>query len=216
MRTDEKTLRHVLELARTEINRSQPLLALEHLRTIHSDIDGLSGTALSAEYQLSYAEALSAMNEDAAEREFEEALSRLSMLETRELILELRAREHLAQFLSRKRRPLHARKHYESAEGVAVDASLREDADRIRLCVIKIDLESANDPQLASLQNLRKAAAEDGSRHHHQLTAWIHYSAQTKEAESGLVNARQRGVASVDYFRGLLSWIRNSANEAAD
>jgi hypothetical protein len=212
MRTDEKTLRHILDLARADINRSQPFLALEHLRTIRSQIDDLSGTPLWAEYQLSYAEAVSAMNEDAAEREFEEALSRLSMLEDRDLTLELRAYEHLAQFLCRKHRPSPARKYYQLAENVAVDAGLREDADRIRLCVIRIDLETSNDPQLASFQNLKKAA-EDGYCHHHQLTAWIQYSTQVKEAERGLLNARQRGTASVDYFRGLLSSIRNNADE---
>lgn len=155
------------------------------------------------------------MNDDAAEREFEEALQRLSILERRELTLELRAHEHFAQFLSHKRRAPAARKHYQSAETVAIDAELREDADRVRLCIVRLDLESAHDPQLASFQNLKKAAAQDGYCHRHQLAAWIHYLDELRDGERGLVNARQRGVASVDYFRGLLSSIRNTTNEIA-
>ncbi len=213
---DEERLRHTLELARAENNRQQPLLALGHLKTISSQIDDLSGTALWAEHQLSYAEALSAMNDDAAEREFQEALLRVSNLETRDLTLELRAHEHFAQFQSRKQRPSAAREHYQSAESIAVNAGLQEDADRVHLCIIRIDLESAHDPQLGSFQNLKKAAAQEGSTHQQQLAAWIHYLAEVQDRERGLLNARQRGVASVDYFLGVLSLIGNSANEIAD
>src|SRR5258708_2779089 len=90
MKTNEKTLRHVLDLARAEINQQRPQRALEHLRTIREQIDELRKTPLWAEFQITYAEALGAMCLDAAEHEFQEAFLRLSELSPREPILELR------------------------------------------------------------------------------------------------------------------------------
>ncbi len=217
MKTDEKTLRHVLDLARAEINRQRPRLALEHLRTIHEQIDQLRTLPLWAEFQLIYAEALSAMNVDAAEHEFQEALSRLSKLNPREPILELRAEEHFADFLSRRGRVPLARGHYQSAESIAVDSGLREDADRIRLSTISMDLQSSNSQQWKSFQNLKKAAAECNYRHTPQLSAWIRYSDQLREqVNRGLMNAREGEIASPDFFKGLLRSIGTDPDEDTD
>jgi len=217
MKADEKTLRHVIDLARAEINHNRPNLAMEHLRTIREQIDGLRGLPLWAEFQMIYAEALSAMNLDGAEAEFEKALSRLSEMNPRESILEMRAEEHYAHFLSRKDRVPLAREHYQSAETIAVDSGLREDADRIRLCVIKMDLQSSKDPQLKSFRNLKNAAAECESPNSRQLAAWIRYSDQRREQiDRGLMNAREGAIASPDFFKGLLISLERGLDEDGD
>ncbi len=217
MKIDEKTLRHVLDVARGEINRQRPRLALEHLKTIHEQIDELGTGSLWAEFQVIYAEALSAMNMDAAEHEFHEALSRLSQVDPPEPILELRTEEHFADFLSRKGRVPLAREHYQSAENIAVESSLREDADRIRLSIVSMDLQDSKNPQWKSFLNLKRAAAECNSPHTRQLNVWIRYSEQLQEQiDRGLMNAREGAIASVDHFKSLLTSVERDLDEDDD
>jgi hypothetical protein len=212
---DESNLRHILDLARAEINRQQPHLALPHLKTIWPDLDDFHETPLWAEAQLTYAEALAATNDPGAEAEFNEALKRISELPEPNPGLKMRAHEHLACHLARKRASSRAREHYHFAQKLAVDSGLEEDASRVHLCTIALDLESDQGAQRASFQNLKKAAAEYGATWKEQLLAWMRYLGELQEQERGLLNARQRGVASVEYFHGVLSAIRNNAHEIA-
>ena len=101
---DEKQIRHVIELARTEINKQKPRLALEYLRRIQCDIEALRGTAVSAEHQLAYAEAFDAMNDPASEMEFEDAINQVSNLPDRDPLLEMRCHEHFAANCPKGRR----------------------------------------------------------------------------------------------------------------
>jgi hypothetical protein len=212
---DEKMLRHILELARGDVLRGQAPRALEYLRTILSDIDDLPETPIWAEYQLIYAGALAGMNDRGAEAAFEEALMRISVLPESDAGLLLRAHEDFGRYLAGRHSHLIALKHYKAAEGIAVEAGMLEDAARVYLCIVRIDLESSRDPRLESLQNLKKAA-KDLYTAREQQRAWVQYCQELEESGRVLVAARKGSVASVDYFRGVLSTVRRTSNEAAD
>jgi hypothetical protein len=213
---DDKTLRQALDLARADVNRQQPHRALNQLRAIDIQIEDSPETYPWAEAKLISAEALAALEDPGAMYEFEEAIRRISSISERDLALEMRAHEHFAKHLAEKRHTGRAREHYQLAERIAEEAELREDADRIHLCIILIDLQSGHDPRLSSFQNLKRAAAEEANTYREQLAAWVHYLDEFRHRQTGLVYARQREVASVDYFRGVLSLIRKSGHGTAD
>ena len=210
MEQNDGKLKHTLELARTEINRQNPHLALEYLKTVQRDVEDMAGSSAWAEHQLLSAEALSAYGDPAAETEFQEALQRISNLPVRDLGLEMRANEHFGNYLaSFARRRSLARQHYESAKRVAVESSLPEDSARLQLFISKIDLEADQDPRLRSFQNLMKAAAELHSTAQEQLAAWTVYWSYDEQKKQGLVAARGAGIASVEYFLGLLTSVKS-------
>ncbi len=210
--TDEESVRHFLDLARRDVLRGQPYQALGHLRTIQSQIDSLPRTSPSAEHELIYAGALAGMNDPGAEAAFEGTFQRISELLEPDPALEMRAHEDFGKYLAGKCAHLTARKHFQSAERIAVDLDWPEDAARIQMCIVRINLETAKDPRLPSFQNL-KQAAKDGFTAEEQQTAWIHYCNEIEDRERGLVAARKGDVASVDYFRGVLSAVRRRQNE---
>lgn len=213
---DEKMLQHILNLARADVHRGQSPLALEHLRTIRLDIDGLAGTLPWAEWQLIYAGALAGMNDDGAEMAFEEAFGRISKLEAPDPELMFRAHEDRARYLAgRDAKCRRALEYCKSAERIALEAGMLEDAARMYLCVVRIDLSINNDPRLESLRNLRKAA-KDRYTAREQQAAWIQYCHELEDSRDVLHAARNFNAASVEYFRGALATLRRSSNEAAD
>ncbi len=212
---DEKMLRHILELARADVLRGQAPRALGHLRTVLSDIENLPETSIWAEYQLIYAGALAGMNDRGAEAAFEEVFTRISALQESDTELMFRAHEDFGRYLAGRHSQPLALTHYKSAERIALEAGMLEDAARVYLCIVRIDLESNRDPRLESLQNLKRAA-KDLYTACEQQRAWVQYCQELEESGRVLVAARNGSVASVDYFRGALSTVRRASNEAAD
>jgi hypothetical protein len=143
MEGNDENLVHTLQIARAEVIRLRPHVALEHLRTILRNTEDMPGTSVWAEHQLIYAGALAATGDEASELEFERALERIRNLPTRDIQLEMRAHEDFADFLVRfAHRPSLARQHYESARQLAVEHGLHEPSARLQLRIIKIDLEN--------------------------------------------------------------------------
>lgn len=209
---DEKDLRHIVQLARDEVNRQNAPLALQYLNEIRADIDEYAGTLVWAEHQLTFAETLASMRDPIlraeALPEFEEAARRVSNLPERHLELELRAHEHFAMFLASSRRRSVAKTHYELATRAAVEAGLKQETARVQLKMIKNDLECDESPLLPSLRNFRKAASEKGSTPQQQLAAWLLYVGENEELTHSLVAARKGPAASVEYFRDLLNSVK--------
>ncbi len=154
---DEKMLRHILELARADVLRGQAPRALGHLRTVLSDIENLPETSIWAEYQLIYAGALAGMNDRGAEAAFEEVFTRISALQESDTELMFRAHEDFGRYLAGRHSQPLALTHYKSAERIALEAGMLEDAARVYLCIVRIDLESNRDPRVASVDYFRGA-----------------------------------------------------------
>jgi hypothetical protein len=210
MTTDEK-VRRAVDLARREVNRGQSALALSHLKGVQFDVEDVQGTQPWADYQLTSAEALAATNDRAAKSEFEEALARISNLHEPDAAMQMRAHEHFGAYLVGKQRRSLARQHYAAAKQLAVERSWHEDTARIQLLIIAVDLESDDDNQIGSLQNLRSAAKERGYTAQELLSAWMLYCGAREDDGQDILAARKRNdsMASVEYFRSLLRSIRN-------
>jgi hypothetical protein len=209
MHDADSNLDHTVELARAEVNRQRPELAIKHLRTIQSEMENMAGSPIWADHQLLFAEALSAKGDPASETEFEEAFRRIRNLSVRSPDLEMRVYEHFADYLVRFAHRLSlARQYFEAAKKVAVECSRQEDPARLQLRIIAIDLRVDEDPQLESFQNLKRASLEMHSTPQEQLAAWILYQGEVNEKARGLMAARHWSVASVDYFRGLLTSVK--------
>jgi hypothetical protein len=212
---DQRMLQHILSLARADVHRGQSFLALGHLKAILAEVDSLPGTHLSAEYSLVYAGALAGMDDQGADTAFREVFQRIGELEEPDHELLFRAHDDYGRYLAGKCAHATALANYKSAERVALGAGMVEDAARVHLCITRIDLESTRDPRLESFRNLKRAAKDQYTAREQQI-AWIQYCEDMKEAEQIRVAARHGSVASSEYFRGVLSSIRRSSNEAAD
>ncbi len=123
--------------------------------------------------------------------------------------MEIRVHEHFADYLACfARQRSVARQHYQAARQSAVERKLLEDNARLQLRIIKIDLESDQDPRLSSFQNFKKAAAELHCTAQEQLAAWMLYWGDSEEKKRGLIATRKASLASVEYFRGLLTSVK--------
>lgn len=207
MTEDEKTLRHILDLARACVHRGQAYQALGYLNSVQSQIDDLAETSLWAEHELIYAGALGGMADPGAEVAFEETFERLAKLPEPDQPLKMLAHADFGKYLAEQRAYRRAREHYQFAERLAENLERVEDAAHYQMCIIRIDLEDDRNPQLGALQML-KDAAKDGYTALEQREAWIHYTEEFQGSGTQLVAARKRCEASVDYFRGVLSGIR--------
>ncbi|HTQ60773.1 MAG TPA: hypothetical protein VMI32_11145 [Candidatus Solibacter sp.] len=148
----------------------------------------------------------------AAERAFNDALERISMLEEPDPTLEMLGHEDNGKYLAERRAFMRARNHYGLAERIAERLDQIEDVARIQLCVIRIDLDERKDPRLKAFQRM-KEAAKDGYTHLEQREGWIHYTDTFQKYGTQLISTRKGDEASVEYFRGVLSLIRRRRSE---
>jgi hypothetical protein len=159
---------------------------------------------------LLFADAYAALGSSGAETYFEVALERAQEIidPNVSLCLQMRVYEDFAKFLAsvEHRRSL-ARTHNESAKKIAIKLGRLEDAARLQLRILKIDLESDEDIRLHDFQQLRKAANELGSSYQRQLAAWHLYEGEHAQGARGRLAARGANCASIEYFRRLLSSI---------
>ena len=202
--------KHVLERAKAAINQQDPHLALRHLRSIERLVEDLPGTPIWADHRITLAEAYSALNNDAASGFFEEALERLSEVDEHQASLELRANEHYADHLYRfAKRLSKARELFANAKPWATRIG-KEDTARVQMKIIGIDLQVDNDPELENFQTLRRVARQRHATCQTQLAVWMQHLGQQDRASRGLRAARNRCLASEQYFADLIFSIKDS------
>ncbi len=205
-------LRHTLDYARKEINRQNAPLALQYLDGIRHEVEELGAGALWAEHRLLLAEAEGAKGDPAAEALFEEALERIVDLSDSRADLEMRAREHFGDYLlCFARRPSLAQPQYERAKTIAIEGRLFEESAHINLKLIRVHLEIDRDEELANYKIFRGVASKRGYTHQVQLAAWTVHSGNMGKQQVGMRFARQRTVASEEYFLELLESVRKTS-----
>ncbi len=200
---DVKRIWHTLELARTEANRGRPDLARHYLSEISREIDQLEGSVCWAAYSLALAEVYAVSDDDAAGGFFEEAIERMNHVSDFPAQLKLHVHEDFGKYLSRQGYRSKARLQFETAKKMAVELNLLEVSAKNSLRLMKIDLELDGDPQLASFQNMKKAALDRGETHQAQLAVWLQHWGSIEARRQGLKFARNERVASKEYFAGL-------------
>ena len=202
-------IRHILNLARAEINRQDPDLALQLLTRVRVDVEKHEGTWVWVEHRLLIAQALSAKGNDGAEQFFERVLEEIPKLEGTQAETELVANEHFGDFLVRHaRKPSKARDYYSRALEIALALGLREDAARIRLRLTRINLEVDKDLLLADFKVLKRVGKQQHYTCQEQLAAWELHTGECEEAGERLRFARESDSAKEKYFAHLLGVVR--------
>jgi hypothetical protein len=207
---NKQKLRHTLDLAKACVHRGQAPQALEHLKSIQSEIEDLAGSSFWAEHELIYAGALAGMNNHDAKLVFEDAIGRCTRLSEPDPALLMTAHCDYAIYLAGRRATANqACEHYRQAEQLADSLGLEESVAHFQMCVIGLDLQKTNSPQFAAFQKLQEAS-RDGYTEVQQREAWIHYTTELDGFGSQLVATRDGAKASTDYFRGVLSAIKRA------
>ena len=209
-------IQRAFELARDCVKRGEVHQASAHLRTVLQEIEDRPRTPEWAEYALIYAGILAAMKDDGTDTAYDDALKRISDLPVIPPQLQLRAYDDFGKYLAGGDAFEQAIRYSEQAREIAEVLHQSEDAARLQLRVICLDLRRRNDPLLPDVQNLRKASREDGYTSFEQLEAWIAHSTDLEQESEYLLGARNRGrgqIANVDYWRGKLSEWRRRLRE---
>jgi hypothetical protein len=196
----------ILDIARTEINRSKPGKAIEILNTISRES---LEEHHAAECRRLLAEAYMAKSDPVAGAFFEEAIASFESLQHRAHGHELLAREHFADYLLNYAHcPSKARPFYEAAKRIAVDLRVGQDCARIQMKIELLELSIDQNPELENFARFKKVAEELGCTSETQLAAWTQYKGTITESVQGLRHARNRNQTSEDYFRTLLRSVR--------
>lgn len=211
-------IRRAFELARDCVKRGEAPRALAHLHSVLHEIEDRPLTPEWAEYLVIYAGILASMKDEGAETAYNDAFKRISDVPGIPFHLQLRCHDDYGKHLGEKKSPDldRAIRHSEKAREIAESLHQSEDAARLQLRVIYLDLRRRNDAILPDIQNLRKAAREDGYTAVEQLEAWIAHSTELEQKGAYIKGARNRGrgcVANVDYWRGRLSEVRRRLRE---
>lgn len=211
-------IRNTLDLARRDINRQKPDLALERLRRINLQIDEADPFERT-QYSLLLGEAFSAKRDPGAETYLLEAEERVKAMPirdrelevevlARDLELEMQVYEQLGIFYTFvDKRPSKAKLYFSKAKMAAVEIN-SEAAAGIDLRIIAIDLTIDKDPELENYQILRRVAGE-GFLANDQLAAWhMHLEKKAASQAPALRYARKINVRDEQYFRNLLESIK--------
>jgi hypothetical protein len=199
----------ILVLAKTAINQQHPHLAIEHLTSIERFAEGTPETIFWAEHRLVLAEAYGALGDEVAPSFFEEALERLAKLPEEHPGLELRAKEHYADYLNRfpPRRPSKAREFLVASKRIATHVG-KEDVARVQMKIIGIDLTQDKDTELGNFRTLKRVALQRHATYQRQLVAWMMHLDKQDRTRKGLRAARDKNSASDQYFGDLLDAVR--------
>ena len=217
----QQEIRSTLDLARRDINRQKPNLALERLRRIGRQIDDADPFER-AHYSLLLGEAFAAKRDQAAETYLLEAEERIKAIPVRDLSLEiqtlvrdleleLRVYEQLGKFYTFVvKNPNKAKDYFYRAKSEALGLNRPEVAAENELMIIAINLKISNDPDLEYFQMLRRVAGEDYLAKD-QLSAWYMYLENKSASQpSTLLYARKADVWDEQYFRNLLKSAKES------
>jgi len=206
---DAGKIQRTLELARNAVNTSKPDSAIELVSSLGLDGEQEGFERFWADSRLVLAEAYMAKRDGVAETFFEEALTSIAALAERDSMLELRANEHYADYLSNyigcrsKARP-----RYDLAKQLAVENHLDEDIARIQLKIELLELTIDTHVELENFRIFKGVAERGGFRHQDQLAAWMQYKGTLPEAFRGLKFARKKNEVSPQYFISLLESVK--------
>jgi hypothetical protein len=208
---DTRLVRHSLDLARDEINRQRPDLALGYLQNIQSKVENLEGQPMWVEHHLLLAESYAAKCDPVAESLFEEVFERLESLPEKPPLLSLLAHEHFGDLLVRlSGRRSVARDHFEEARRIAITENLREESSRIELKLTHIRLAMDSDPEFPNFTSFRRVAKNGGYTYCVQLASWQRHYMNQQHLNVGLRHARKRNVASDGYFADILESVKTT------
>jgi hypothetical protein len=211
---NENKFRTAVEMARTCVHRGQVQQAVAHLETIRFEVEELVGTSIWAEFELTYAGALAATQDPAAESVFSDAFKRISELSEPNPCLQGLAHRDFGKYLAEKRSLKRAREQYRLSEKIAESLDQPEEAAHCQMCIRGIDLQERGDRRLGAFQKLKRAAVIDGATDTDLLNAWINYVDEIQDGTKRMIAARKESEPSVDYFRGLLSQVKRRRSEA--
>lgn len=202
-------IQRTLELARNAINAGKPDGAIELVGSLGLDGEQDGFERFWAESRLILAEAYMAKRKAVAETFFEEALASIVSLPERNSLLEQRANEHYADYLSNfvgcrsKARP-----RYDLAKQFAVENHLDEDIARIQLKIELLELTIDGHAELENFRMFKGLAERGGFTHQDQLATWVQYKGSLPEAFRGLKFARKKNEVSPQYFLSLLESVK--------
>ncbi len=209
---DAGKIQRTLELARNAVNTGKPDSAIELVSSLGLDGDQEGFERFWADSRLVLAEAYMAKRNGVAETFFEEALAAIAALPERDPLLEQRANEHYADYLSNfvgcrsKARP-----RYDLAKQLAVENHLDEDIARIQLKIELLELTIDGHVELENFQMFKGLAERGGFTHQDQLATWMQYKGILPEAFRGLKFARKKNEVSPQYFLSLLESVKVKA-----
>ncbi len=210
---DAGKIQRNLELARSAVNAGKPERAIELVSSMGLDGEQAGFERFWAESRLVLAEAYMAKRDAVAETFFEEAMASIASLsEQKESLLEQRANEHYADYLSNfagcrsKARPM-----YDRAKQLAVVNHLDEDTARIQLKIELLELIIDSHPELENFQMFKGVAERGEFTYQGQLAAWMQYKGALPETFRGLKFARKKNAVSSEYFLSLLNSVRVKA-----
>jgi hypothetical protein len=206
---DAGKIQRTLELARNAVNTGKPDSAIELVSSLGLDGEQEGFERFWADSRLVLAEAYMAKRNAVAETFFEEALASIASLPEKDPLLEQRANEHYADYLSNfvgcrsKARP-----KYDLAKQLAVENHSDEDIARIQLKIELLELTIDGHVELGNFQVFKGVAERGGFRHQDQLAAWMQYKGTLPEAFRGLKFARKKNEVSPQYFISLLESVK--------
>ncbi|MBN1547012.1 MAG: hypothetical protein JW902_10160 [Syntrophaceae bacterium] len=216
---NQQEIKNALDLARRDINRQKPDLALERLRRIERQIDG-ADLFERTHYSLLLGEAFSAKRDPGAETYLLEAEERIKALPVRnrelelevlvrDLELEMRVYEQLGKFYTFvEKRPSKAKNYFSKGKAAAVEINPETAAD-IDLRIIAIDLTIDKDPELENFQILRRVGGE-GYLAQDELAAWRqHLDRKSASQSPALRYARNFNARDEQYFQNLLGSVKD-------
>lgn len=199
-------IRAILEIARREVNRGNPELALEHLRGIRDSINSYEHTPEWVDYSLVAGEAFLSQRSQSAESFLTEAKEKIVTVPNVSDDLRLRVNERLGDFYRNvaPKRPSLAKEYFALAKGVAVMRHVDEEIARIELKIVCTDLQTDKNPKLQDFQTMRRIAKAEHYTDAMQLIAWSHHLGDLGESMNGMYFGRGISEAGEDYFRDLL------------
>lgn len=208
-------LEDTLNLARREIDRGNAGVALQLLRNCRDEAEDAKGTQLWGWHKLLTAVGFASRaskGDDSALSDFEESLEAIKNLGERSPELEVHAHESFGNYLvSVLGRRAKARQQYELAKQIAVQYGLGARIAEIQVKIIKIDLESDQDPELENFIVMKQAANKGDFTWDEQLAAWHQHTGEAERTRLGRQFARKANTASEAYFRNLLQSVRAKA-----
>lgn len=208
--SDVQKIRCALDNARREINRGRSSLAIRILQGIKNEILSHEGTLEWVEFSLVTGEAFSAMEDAMAETFFKEAEEKAAKVPNLPAVMLIRLYEHFGLFRALVSRKLSlARPLFERAKKFAVGQHLEEEAARIELYIIRVDLQTDGDPEKENFITLKRVANDRSFTCAEQLMAWCLHLGKVAELERQARFARGLKKMSDDYFIGLLSSTRD-------
>jgi hypothetical protein len=160
-----------------------------------------------AERALDIAQDLARSNDSSADPAYEQA-ERLA-IRAADLELQLRTHEGFGRFLRRQRGFARARVQFRKADQTAQTLGLEEDAARLKMQIVEMEIELAGDKRKDFLKNFKKAV-QDSDSYQNRLDVWCAFIDDFNKS-GGRLAARNFG--STGDFRSRLDYMKRGRGE---